>query len=97
MSHGSAPGPGRFAATTLVVGFPSCAFIRQVELLPVCSPLGRSRKNNDLSSRAKTAPLQFPSPVLGRGQSHFLWPSSGVLALQRIKVVLHFRSYLLFG
>jgi hypothetical protein len=60
------------------------------------------------SARAINVPdlilLQLPTsnlfiylPVPGRGRSRFLPPGSGVLALQRIKVVLHFLSHLLFG
>jgi hypothetical protein len=62
MSHGSAPGPCLFAATTLVVGFPSCVFIRHVELFPVCPSLGRSRKNNEFVVSSKNSTVTVSQP-----------------------------------
>jgi hypothetical protein len=52
----------------------------------------------------RSDPLQHPTSNLfiylaapGKGRSRFLRQGSGVLALQRIKVVLHFLSHLVFG
>jgi hypothetical protein len=44
-----------------------------------------------------TSNLFIYLPAPGRGRSRFLPPGSRVLVLQRIIVMLHFLSYLLFG
>ena len=72
--------------------------VRNVQnLVPFHPGVARLQLYDLILSKHPTSNLFIYLPAPGRGRSRFLPPRSGVLTPQRIKVVLHFLSYLLFG